>query len=75
MKSDWAINGLDLSLREISVKPVVITQSNLNRSNTDGSFTMSNLYSFLSPYETLPIAQEHKYLRKFASFIRKLYVL
>ena len=36
-------------------------QSNLNNSNSDGSFTMANLNSFLSPYEILPIAQENKY--------------
>ena len=33
-------------------------QSNLNGSNTDGSFTMANSNSFLSPNEILPIAQE-----------------
>ena len=32
-------------------------QSNLNSSNTDGSFTMVNSNSFLSPYEILPTAQ------------------
>ena len=36
-------------------------QSNLNSSNTDGSFTMINSNSFLSPYEILPIAQENKH--------------
>ena len=44
-------------------------------SNTDGSFTMANSNSFLSPYEILPIAQENKYLRKFSYFIVKLYVV
>ena len=38
-----------------------IVQSSLNSSNIDGSFTMVNLNSFLSPYEILPIAQENKY--------------
>ena len=33
-------------------------QSDLDGSNTDGSFTMANANSFLSPYEILPIAQE-----------------
>ena len=33
--------------------------SNLNSSNTDGSFTINNSNSFLSPYEILPIAQEN----------------
>ena len=37
-----------------------ILQSNLNRSNTDGSFTMAESNSFLSPYEILPIAPEKK---------------
>ena len=36
-------------------------QSNLNSSNTDGSFTMVNSNSFLSPFEILPIAQENKH--------------
>ena len=33
----------------------------LNRSNTDGSFTMANSNLFLSPYEILLIAPETKY--------------
>ena len=36
-------------------------QSNLDGSNTDGSFTMANSNSFLSLYEILLIAQENKY--------------
>ena len=50
-------------------------QSNLDGSNTDGSFIMANSNSFLSPYEILPIAQENKYLRKFFYFIVKLYAV
>ena len=50
-------------------------QSNLNSSNTDGSFTMANSNSFLSPYEIYPIDQENKYLRKLSYFIKKLYVV
>ena len=50
-------------------------QSNLDGSNTDGSFTMATSNSFLSPYEILSIAQENKYLRKFSYFILKLYVV
>ena len=50
-------------------------QSNLNSSNTGGSFTMANSNSFLSPYEILPTAQENKYLRKISYFIMKLYVV
>ena len=46
-------------------------QSNLASSNTDGSFTMANSNSFLSPYEVLPIAQENKYFAKFSYFILK----
>ena len=45
------------------------------QSNIDGSFTMANSNSFLSPYEILPIAQENKYLRKFSYFIVKMYVV
>ena len=50
-------------------------QSNLNSSNTDGSFTLANSNSFLSPYEILLLAQENKYLGKFSYFIMKLYVV
>ena len=50
-------------------------QSNLDGSNTNGSFTMADSNSFLSPCEILPIAQENEYLRKFSYFIVKLYVL
>ena len=49
-------------------------QSNLDGSNTDGSFTMANSNSFLSPYEILPIAQENKYLMIFSYFIVKYVV-
>ena len=49
--------------------------SNLDGSNTDGSFPIANSNSFLSPHEILPIAQENKYLRKFSYFIVKLYVV
>ena len=50
-------------------------QLNLDSSNTDGSFTMANSNSFLSPYEVLPTAQKNKYLGKFSYFIMKLYVV
>ena len=53
----------------------IYIQSNLNSSNTDGSFTMANLNSVLSPYEILPIDQENKYLRKLSYSIIKLYVV
>ena len=52
-----------------------IVQSNLNSSNTDGSFTMANTNSFLSGSEILLIAQENKYSGKFSYFIMKLYVV
>ena len=35
-------------------------QSNIDSANTDGSFTMVNSNSFLSPYEILPIALKNK---------------
>ena len=44
-------------------------QSNLNSSNTDGSFATSNSNSILSPRVLRPIAQENKYLGKFSCFI------
>ena len=53
----------------------LLIPKNLDGSNTDGSFTMANSNSFLSPYEILPIAQENKYLRKFSYFIVILYVV
>ena len=54
---------------------VVGLQSKLNSSNTDGSFTMANLNSYLRPNEILPITQENKYLGKLSYFIMKLYVV
>ena len=45
---------------------LLLLQSNLNSSNTDGSFTMVNSNSFENPYEIHPIAQENKYLVKFS---------
>ena len=50
-------------------------QYDLNGSNPDGSFTVDDSNSFLSPYELLPIAQENKYLREFSYFIVELYVV
>ena len=47
------------------MKCMLCVQSNLNSSSTDGSFTMVNSNSFLSPYEIFPIAQENKYLAIF----------
>ena len=40
-------------------------QQNLDDSSPDGSFTLDDSKSFLSPYESLPIVQENKYLGKF----------
>ena len=54
---------------------VVYIQSNLNSSNTDGSFTIVYSNSGLRPYEILPIAQENKYLGFFSYSIMKLYVM
>ena len=53
----------------------ILIQSNLNNSNSDGSFTVTNSNSFLSPCEILPIAQENKYSGKFSYFIMKLCVV
>ena len=58
-----------------SFSVLMYIQSNLNSSNTDGSFTMANSNTFFSPYEILLIAQEIKYLGKFSYFIMKLYVV
>ena len=63
------------SVFALSGSSLVDLQSNLNSSDTDGSFTMAYSNSFLSPYEILPLAQENKYLGKFSYFIMKLYVV
>ena len=51
---------------------LVSIQSNLSGSNTDGSFTMANSNSFLSPYEILPLAQENKHLGNFSYFYHEI---
>ena len=51
-----------------------LIQSNLNNSNTAGSFTVANSSSLFSHYEILPIAQENKRLRIFY-FIMKFYAV
>ena len=72
-------NGEDTGLRPLppssSMFTYYISSKNLNSSNTDGSFTMANSNSFLSPYEILPLAQGNKYSGKFSYFIMKLYVV
>ena len=52
-----------------------ILQSNLNSSNTNGSFNMANSNSFLSPYEIFPLAQEKQIFREISYFIMKLFVV
>ena len=57
--------GPDQGLHCLSFDQVfygINVQLNLKSSNTDGSFTMVNSNSFLSPYEILQIAQENRYL-------------
>ena len=44
-----------------SANDILMVQSNLNRSNTDGSFSMANSNSFWGSYKIPPIAQENKY--------------
>ena len=51
---------------------VYYIQSNLNRSNADGLFTMANSNVFLSPYEILSIAQGNNNLWKFSSFYHEI---
>ena len=55
-----------------SVNSFINIQSNLNSSNTDGSFAMANSNSFLSPYQILLTAKENEYLGRFSHFIMKL---
>ena len=50
----------------------IYIQSNLKSSNTDGSFTMVNSNSFLSPYDILPLAQENKKLREIFLFYHEI---
>ena len=50
-------------------------QSNLNSTNNDGSFTMSNSNSFLSPYEILLIAEESKCFGKFSFLFLRNFML
>ena len=47
-------------------------QSNLDSSNTDGSFTKANSNSFLSPYEVLPIAKKKQIFRENFLFYREI---
>ena len=42
-----------MHLQKAKAKMKVYIQSNLDSSNTDGSFTMANSNSFLSPYKVL----------------------
>ena len=50
----------------------MLLQSNLNSSNTDGSFTMADLNLFLSPYEILPIASEKKIFKEIFLFYQEI---
>ena len=52
-----------------------ILRSNLNNSNTDGSFTMANSNSFLSPYSISSNGSRKQLFRDFFLFIMKLYVV
>ena len=68
-------DGIFLHNYAVKMLTLFYIQSNLDSSNTDGSFTMADSNSFLSPYEFLPIAQENKYLGKFSYFVVQLYVV
>ena len=48
----------------------VFVQYNFNGSDTDGSFTMANSNSFLSPWKILPKAKGNKYLGIFLGKFR-----
>ena len=45
----------------IKALEIIYIQYNLDDSNTDGSFTLDDWNSFLSPYKILLIGQENKY--------------
>ena len=70
--SDYFETQILLKLLQERVQPHKL-QSNLNSSNTDGSFTIDNSNSFFSPYKILPLAQEDKYLGRISYFIMELY--
>ena len=62
-----AVSFWSICLHALMQEPIKIyIQWNLNSSNTDGSFTIANSNSFLSPNEILPTAQGNKYLRTFS---------
>ena len=67
-------SGIQVAYKNLLICHLVESQI-LNSSNTDGSFTMANSNSVLSPYEILPMDQENKYLRMLSYFIMKLYVV
>ena len=50
----------------------MILQSNLNDSNTDGSFTLDDSNSFLSPYEILLIAQGKQMFKEIFLFYQEI---
>ena len=52
--------------------PGKIVQWNLNSSNTDGSFTMANSNSFLSPSEIPLILREKKILQEIFLFYHEI---
>ena len=49
-----------------------LIQSNLSSSNTDGSFTIADSNSFLSPYEILPIAKTKQMFMEMFLFNHKV---
>ena len=55
-RPSWQPMNSKWNVHEVSQSQNI--QSNLNSSNTDGSFIMANSNSFFSPKEILPIAQE-----------------
>ena len=83
-KSTRILGAIDKQFKSRSSSASGVQAEQINRDFVvcryiyDGSFTMANSNSFLSPYEILPIAQENKenkYLRKFSYFIVTLYVV
>ena len=68
-------HGEDPDLTLCSTASDLGLQYNLNRSNTDGSFSVDDSNSFYSPYKILPIAQENKYLGIFSYLIMEFYAV
>ena len=56
----------------VEVVVAVVVQSNLDSSNTDGSFTMANSNSFLRRYEFFSVSSRKQIFREIFLFYREI---